>query len=392
LQGSSGSTGSNNSALGHLALYQVTSGTLNVGLGYLAGTAITTGNSNTAIGSQSLYSLTTGTNNTAIGYLAGNTITTGSNNTALGYNAYLTGSYTQSTAIGYSAQPTASNQVVLGTAAESVVCPNKVGIGTYSPSYPLHITTGVAATTVSRSGYYGGNGSLFVSSNGIPTASIATSYDIISAAGIFSVNSITASDNRIKTNIKSIDINDARSILYQLKPSVYNYVDQVKHGSLPIYGFIAQDVHSIIKSCIRFRKEFIPNIYEIGAITDKNIITLNSKTTNIFGADENGLDNSGNPIKLKLFDTSNNELITTITKIIDEKIFQISSSLSTSDIFIFGQEIDDFYNLEKDQIFTITTAAVQEIDKIVQTQQETIASLQARLAAIEARLSSANIA
>jgi hypothetical protein len=183
-----------------------------------------------------------------------------------------------------------------------------------------------------------------------------------------------------------------------LKPSIYNYVDHVKHGSLPVYGFVAQDVDSVIKSCIRLRNEFIPNIYEVATITDKNTITLNVKTTDIFGADENGLDCSGNSIKIKLFDTSNNEIITTITKIINDKTFQISSDLAMSDIFVFGQEIQDFYGLEKDQIFTITTAAVQEIDTIVQAQQETIISLEAknidlenRLSAIEARLMAAGI-
>jgi hypothetical protein len=110
---------------------------------------------------------------------------------------------------------------------------------------------------------------------------------------------------------------------------------------------------------------------------------LNKKTTDVFGADENGIDCSGNPIKIKLFDTSNNELITTITKIIDDKTFQISSDLAMCDIFVFGQEIQDFYGLEKDQIFTITTAAVQAIDTLVQSQQETIETLQSRLSTVD---------
>jgi hypothetical protein len=35
-------------------------------------------------------------------------------------------------------------------------------------------------------------------------------------------------------------------------------------------------------------------------------------------------------------------------------------------IFVYGQELPDFHSLDKDQIFTITTAAVKEIDKELQ--------------------------
>jgi predicted acyltransferase (DUF342 family) len=276
-----------------------------------------------------------------------------------------------------------------------------VGIGTTTPSYPLHIVGYAASTSASKTGYfYNGNSTSTLNTNlsASSNASLAVSNDIIAYGGIFAVASIAASDIRIKSNIHPLDGNEARSILQQLKPTTYNYIDQMIHGSLPVYGFIAQDVNKVIKSCIKLRKDFIPNIYEIVTITNDNIITLNTKTTEIFGADTNGFDCSGNSIKLKLYDTSNNEIFTTITKIIDNKSFQISTTLNMPSAFAFGQEVDDFYGLDKDAIFTVTTAAVQTIDTIVQSQQETIKTLQIqntkleeRLAAIEARLLAANI-
>ena len=47
----------------------------------------------------------------------------GNYNTALGYNAFNTGTFSNSTAIGYNSQPTANNQIMMGTSAETLVVP-----------------------------------------------------------------------------------------------------------------------------------------------------------------------------------------------------------------------------------------------------------------------------
>ena len=60
--------------------------------------------------------------------------------------------------------------------------------------------------------------------------------------------------------------------------------------------------------------------------------------------------------------------IVQITDIIDEKTFKIDQDIETDHnrIFVYGQEVPDFHSLDKDAIFTITTSAVQEIDKELQ--------------------------
>jgi hypothetical protein len=161
-------TGNGNSALGDSALKNNTGGIYNAALGHSALAANTTGNYNNAIGFKSLFSNTTGGNNNALGLFAlwGNT--TGSSNTAVGdesldqdssggantalgawsltavtgenYNTgvgYLSGGYytsinstylgayaspttnwfTNSTAVGYEANVSASNQVRLGNSS-----------------------------------------------------------------------------------------------------------------------------------------------------------------------------------------------------------------------------------------------------------------------------------
>jgi len=145
-----------NTVFGNTALQKIQSSGAagwinNTAVGYQSLLAATTPLNNTAVGSMSLAANTTGANNTAVGYGAGAFVSTGGNITCLGYNTgFSSGAtqYNQSTAIGYNATITGSNQVVLGTAAENVYVPGKLGIGKTSPGYQLD----VSGTTMS-SGY-----------------------------------------------------------------------------------------------------------------------------------------------------------------------------------------------------------------------------------------------
>ena len=126
-----------NTVFGNTALQKIqTSGAAgwinNTAVGYQSLLAATTPVNNTAVGSMSLAANTTGANNTAVGYGAGAFVSTGGNITCLGYNTGFSSGATQynnSTALGYNATITGSNQVVLGTAAESVIATGKLSIG-----------------------------------------------------------------------------------------------------------------------------------------------------------------------------------------------------------------------------------------------------------------------
>jgi hypothetical protein len=144
----SNTIGNNNTANGHQALYSNTANsrstavgyqamefaddrtsgreTYNTALGYQAlrgstTAANNTGRYNTAIGDEALYSNTSGDNNTSIGRTALFANTTGSNNTALGVSANSVGNYTNSTALGFNAEPFADNTIRLGNSSVSTI-------------------------------------------------------------------------------------------------------------------------------------------------------------------------------------------------------------------------------------------------------------------------------
>jgi len=103
-------------------LYYNTTGSNNVAIGFQALENGLTGSNNTAVGYSSLSS-NDASNNTAIGYSAGTNDVTGSNNTYLGSNTSNQGNFKYSTAIGYNAEITANNQIMMGTANETVFIP-----------------------------------------------------------------------------------------------------------------------------------------------------------------------------------------------------------------------------------------------------------------------------
>jgi len=123
-------TGAHNTSLGRDACKAVTSGSNNVGIGSRALEANATTNNCTAVGFQALSScinaqntaigsmagtnITNGDNNLCVGHQSGTNITTGQANTMIGALTNCALGNTNAMCIGYNAQTTTSNSIVLG--------------------------------------------------------------------------------------------------------------------------------------------------------------------------------------------------------------------------------------------------------------------------------------
>jgi hypothetical protein len=149
----------NSLTIGHAGGQQPT----NTAIGYQALQSNTTGQYNTSVGYNSTHGNTSGSYNTAIGYNAGSN-SSNNNNTYLGYNTTSSSSgASSSTAIGQNSQITTSNQIVLGTTAETVsLIGGLIDIPTYK-----------AKTETTNLGYQGiTTGSFSVTGTGIPQREI----------------------------------------------------------------------------------------------------------------------------------------------------------------------------------------------------------------------------
>jgi len=102
---------------------------------------------------------------------------------------------------------------------------------------------------------------------------------------------------------------------------------------------------------------------------------------------------SGNPIRLKFIDPNNNVIFTSLVSIIDERSFYVEDQLGLqySSLFLYGQEVEDFNALDKLAIFTVATAALQEVDAELQATKQEVTDLKSQLSAVMQRLDAANI-
>jgi hypothetical protein len=92
----------------------ISSGSYNTVVGDTAGNALTTPSEITLFGYRAGAGVTTGNGNTFFGANAGDAVTTGAYNTALGDNAYPTGNYTNSIALGLDAAISGNNYGKIG--------------------------------------------------------------------------------------------------------------------------------------------------------------------------------------------------------------------------------------------------------------------------------------
>ena len=55
-------------------------------------------------------------------------------------------------------------------------------------------------------------------------------------------------------------------------------------------------------------------------------------------------------------------------------------------MFLYGKEVDDFLTIDKNKIFAVAYAALQEVDRIQQTMQEKVATLEETVLQLSKRL------
>jgi len=204
---------------------------------------------------------------------------------------------------------------------------------------------------------------------------IVTGSYIMAASG-----TLVSSDSRIKNNIQDIDDSTALNILRQLKPKTYGYNDVVSRGSGEVIGFIAQEVKELIPSAVSIATRFLPNIYCLSAFGAEGVVEFDTNKL-ITGDNVTG--------RISLRDKNDTE------RILEDRDYtvistgiQVNPDISeyvgdNNEIFVYGQEVNDFNLLKKESIFTVATAALQEVDRQLQAEKVKTATLETKTATLE---------
>ena len=304
-------------------------------------------------------------------------------NVFLGEGTGRNGSQTKSTAIGYNALITASNQVVLGTSNTNVYVPHRVGIGTNNPTNGLlHIYGNVAFSGSARK-YL--NNTITSWDNG----NVSNEPVSIWASNNLVANAFYAvSDRRIKNNIVDVPDNLALQQVRDIPCRYYEYIDKISKRSEKVIGFIAQEVNEVLPMAVNTGTDYIPNEYcVLEGVSWEEIANTNGNVTYKMSSDLT--DVSGVNYKFYVSnDLSDNEIE---KQIIGNSDDTFTFDVSYQNVFCFGKEVDDFHSIDKDKIFALHHSAIQEIDKQQTADKIRIKTLEDKLADVLLRLDAAGI-
>lgn len=209
-----------------------------------------------------------------------------------------------------------------------------------------------------------------------------TTYTARITGGLLATYFGSVSDERIKTNISTLDNGIALNELRSIQPKMYNYIDWRNRGNRPVFGFIAQQVAQSTPTAVSIVPDFIPNIYS--HIQVSSFVLTNEKYSilNIPLFSTNTILSSCNLssiLSIIFADNTNvqGEVISKTDEHIKIKInTNCSKYLSLSNtIFIYGELIPDFYTLNKDYLYTINFAATKDLDFIIHNQSTQISEL-----------------
>ncbi|MGY8913411.1 MAG: tail fiber domain-containing protein, partial [Flavobacteriales bacterium] len=271
----------------------------------------------------------------------------------------------------------------LQTDTNVAVFGGNVGIRNSSPVCPLHVSGYQYIYLVA--GRYFNKNTTYVSALGTNNYNTTLKVDgtVVSTDKFFQ-----SSDRRIKKDIVDLNDSEALDTLRLIKPKKYKYKDDIYKGTEPVYGFIAQEVRDVLAYATHLINDKIPNIYELAEVSESNILTFTNFNTSELAS---------NVSIIQIRSITNEEHDVNIVEVIDDHTIRVAENLdewtgsvdetgnvvSGNQIFVFGQKVDDFVTLDKSSIFTIATAALQEVDRQLQAEKARNDLLEARVLALE---------
>jgi len=204
-------------------------------------------------------------------------------------------------------------------------------------------------------------GTVAISNGLVDYVSLYASHVIASGTG-FTINS----DERIKQNVDYLSSVKSLELVNALKPCSFQYVDGMK-GNAAKYGYLAQDVETVLPNVVYKNLAYIPNFYEMVKIEESRKVILESKTT----------DSLAIGTKLQFYDIQNTAILREVASIIDATSFIVTESFpeGMDMLFLYGQEVEDFCSIDTDQINAVLLSALQETSKKIADREKKIVEL-----------------
>jgi hypothetical protein len=297
-----------------------------------------------------------------------------------------------------------------GTERMRITENGRVGIGTDSPSCPLHVKGSDSNTITGTTRFWDKDGN-----TGLWGPTIAIAF--ITENSIWNKGTYiwVTSDQRIKKNITTLNADKMMTIFRKMRPISFDFIDPIKNNNKKHFGFIAQEVNEVLPEGITLNTDVIPNNMMKADIakpsetdqeephitlkpTDTDItlqyLLLTTDTPLIF--DISNSYSSKDIYKFKIYGgekwakeldiyirSDYNVTDDKYTYVIGMKKEAYDVIITEPTLFVYGQYVYDLHILEHDTIYTVATAALQEVDRQQQADKARIAELENHVSKLE---------
>jgi hypothetical protein len=186
---------------------------------------------------------------------------------------------------------------------------------------------------------------------------MALEFDALSDARIKDVVGLSDSAHDLAT-IDAIQITD-----YTLK-------DVVRNGAKPFKKVIAQQIEAVYPQVVTKHVDFIPNVYR----TASRVTSEDGGTLLHFDA-AHGLSPQAKRIKLLASGESSMRRVNIVAIRSDRDVLVEPLRLRGEQVFVYGEEVDDFRTVDYEGLTALNISATQEIAKRLARQQSDLAAL-----------------
>jgi hypothetical protein len=242
-----------------------------------------------------------------------------------------------------------------------------VGIGTTTPRGKLEVN-GSSSQTYNADDYSTGAGWNNVGGVTSFTQSIsiwASNTVLCSMIQVFS-------DERVKVDIHPTESPRDLQTLMGIEISDYHYKDALKFGKQPQKKVIAQQLEKVYPQAVSTMTDVVPDIFEKAAVEDGWVVLATDLKV-------------GDRVKLI---GKKEEAIHEVLEV-RKGAFRPDGKVDAESLFVYGREVEDFRTVDYDAIAMLNVSATQELSKKLEEKDAVIATLEARLSALEKRVSAA---
>ena len=246
----------------------------------------------------------------------------------------------------------------------------RVGLGTTTPSAPLHVRGSAAVAYTANTVHFGMNGS---SSDVTVNGPRSWNVTILAENFVAGLGFVAFSDERIKRDRHPSETTKDLETLLKLKVTDYRMIDTVANGPQVNKGFIAQEVQAVIPEAVTVSKNYVPSIFSPAASAT---VRRDAATMTVRMEKPHGL-RVGDKVRL-MIDEKTQELV--VSKAGANLEFEVEGVRDQPKrVFVYGPEVSDFLAVDYNRIFTTGVAAIQELARKVRE----LESNQSHLAELE---------